>query len=150
MSWVDNAAMFWSLDGTTWNKVSDHNRDVISMSVERIETKNRMANGTMRKYTVAKKRTWSTTWNNIPSRNDIPNSFTTADGGFAGRDIENWHNTVDGPFYLMLRTGQDKNTDNSDIDDGQIFTVMISDFSKDVNKRGTIDLWNISISLEEV
>jgi hypothetical protein len=37
-------------------------------------------------------------------------------------------------------------------DDGNFYmvNVMISDFSKEVMKRGRVDLWNVSITLEEV
>jgi hypothetical protein len=48
--------------------LSDHNRSPIDMSNERIEQRQRMANGTMRSYFIADKLTVSTSWVNLPSR----------------------------------------------------------------------------------
>ena len=139
MSWTSNAAMFWN-DGGTFQKITDHNRQPLTVTIERIEKKARMVNGTLRRYTVAKKRSWQTSWENVPSTNNN-GGLTTADGGWAGEDIENFHDTTDGAFDMQLRDG-----------DGTIetVTVMISDFSKDIAKRGVVDLWNISITLDEV
>lgn len=140
MAWTDNAAMFWH-DGTTFRKITDHNRQPLSVSVERIEKKKRMVNGTLRRYTVAKKRTWSTSWDMLPSKNGVSGGFSTADGGYAAEDIEAFHNSNNGAFQMQLRRG-----------DGTVetVTVMISDFSKDIAKRGVVDFWNVSITLEEV
>lgn len=140
MAWSDNTAMFWH-DGTQFRKITDHKRSPLSVATERIEKKQRMANGTLRRYTVAKKRTWSASWDMIPSTNSNPNSLTTADGGWAGDDIEGFHNSTNGEFQMQLRDGE-----------GTIetVTVMISDFSKEVIKRGVVDFWNLSITLEEV
>lgn len=148
MSWTENAAMFWH-DGTTFKKITDHNRTPLSISVERFERKQRMANGTLRRYSVAKKRTWSASWDMLPSRNDAAGGITTADGGWAGKDIENFHNSTDGAFRMRLRAGRDS---EKAITDGTIeeVTVMITDFSKEVVKRGVVDFWNLSITLEEV
>lgn len=140
MTWTSNAAMFW-WDGNEFVKVTDHNRSALSVSVERIEKKSRMANGTLRRYTVAKKRTWSCSWDMIPSKNGVIGSLSTVDGGMAGNDIEDFHDNTDGAFLMQLRQG-----------DGTVetVTVMITDFSKDTAKRGPgIDFLNISITLEE-
>jgi len=140
MVWTDNAAMFW-FDGTTYRKVTDHNRAELSVAVERIENSQRMVNGTLRRYTVAKKRTWSTSWDMLPSTNSKVNGLKTVDGGWAGEDIEAFHNSTNGAFQMQLRRG-----------DGTVetVTVMITDFSKDIAKRGIVDFWNLSITLEEV
>jgi len=125
-----------------YRKITDHNRGPLDESVERIEKKQRMADGTLRRYTVAKKRKWSCSWENLPSKTGVTGYLNTADGGYAGQDIEAFHNAHDGEFNMQLRKG-----------DGtiEVVTVMISDFSKTVAKRGPgIDLWNLSISLEEV
>jgi len=140
MAWTDNAAMFWH-DGTAFRKITDHNRSPLNVGTERIEKKQRMANGTLRRYTVAKKRTWSTSWDMIPSTNTKATGMTTADGGWSGEQIEAFHNTTNGEFDMQLRLG-----------DGTIetVTVMVTDFSKEVVKRGIVDFWNLSITLEEV
>jgi len=141
MAWTDNAAMFWNQNGT-FRKITDHKRSPLTVSIERIENKQRMVDGTLRRYTVAKKRTWSASWDMLPSKNGVAGYLSTADGGWAGQDIEAFHNSTDGAFQMQLRRG-----------DGTVETVnvMIADFSKEIVKRGPgIDFWNLSITLEEV
>src|SRR5689334_1520192 len=112
MAWTDNALMFWSTNGTAWNKITDHNRSPLDIDYERIEKKSRMVEGTLRRYSRAKKRTFSVSWTLIPSRRDATRDgragLNTVDGGWAGEDIEFFHNTVDGAFYMKLRGGDDE------------------------------------------
>lgn len=153
MGWKENAIMYWSLDAVTWNKITDHNRGPLSISYERIERKGRMVDSTLRRYTVAKKRTFSTDWTLVPSVRDSvyagKTALTTVDGGWAGGDIKTFHDANDGAFWVKLRKGTDE---AKDITDGtiEIVRVMITDFSYDIDKRGPVDLWNASITLEEV
>lgn len=144
---LTNVAMEWYDDDPLvddWVKITDHNRSPIDVSVERIETKDRMANGTLRRYVVAKKRSWSTSWERLPSKNGLPGFEDTVDGGIAGEDIEAFHNDKDGSFALRIVGA-----------DGVVVataTVMISDFDKAVVKRssGGMEFWDLSITLEEV
>jgi len=48
--------------------LSDHNRGELGMTIERIEQKRRMVNGTMRSYHVADKTSISIEWDMLPSR----------------------------------------------------------------------------------
>lgn len=159
MAWTDNAIMFWADSAGTFRKVTDHNRSELNESTERIENKQRMADGTLRRYSVTKKRTWSADWTMIPSTNSKANGITTADGGWAGEDVENFHNITDGAFRMILRRGSAQGkTAPTPADsalpyrdsDFYIVKVMISDFSKSVVKRGIVDFWDMSITLEEV
>lgn len=139
---LGNAIMFWH-DGVAYRRITDHNRSSLVQDYERIERKQRMADGTLRRHTVVKKRTWSTSWDNLP-RTNTPGAggMTTADGGWSASQIEDFHDLQDGAFSMQLRHG-----------DATIETVnvMISDYSREVAKRGpNQDLWNISITLEEV
>jgi len=141
MAWTDNAAMFW-YDGTQYRKITDHGRSPLQVNVDRIEKKQRMADGTQRRYTVAKKRSWSCSWDSLLSKNGVSGYMSTVDGGYAASDIELFHKNHDEAFNMQLRSG-----------DGtiEVVTVMISDFNKEIAKRGPgIDLWNVSITLEEV
>lgn len=153
MSWQQNAIMYWSTDGSTWNKISDHNRSPLDVSWERLERKNRMAGGTLRRYSVAKKRTFTCSWEMFPSKMtpsyDGKTGVGTVDGGWAGENIENFYNTVDGSFWIKLRKGTDE---SKAIGDGsiEIVKVMFTDFSKSVTKRGIVDFWSLDVSLEEV
>lgn len=152
MSYKTNAMMFWSDDaGSTWHKVSDHNRAAMSVEVERIENSQRMVDGRLRRYSIAKKHTFTTSWDNFPSK-AVPggNGMGTVDGGYAGEDIDTWHNGHDGSFLLKLRDGQDDGKADNDVTI-DTYTVMITSYSKDVLKRGPlVDLWSVSLTLEEV
>lgn len=120
-----------------WNTVSitEHNRQPIKVSVERIEKGGRMANGTMRKYFIADKRTWSTSWEQIP---DLTSE--TVDGKWGGNDIENFYNNTPGAFTLGIKTSS-----------GTVqYTVMFTEFSKEIVKRGRYNAWNIDLTMEEV
>jgi hypothetical protein len=111
--------------------LSDHNRDALSMSIERIEQRQRMANGTMRSYHVADKLSISISWSMLPSRGfevipsfsqttGKPNILTpedkdqdppyyahksqqyTADGGAGGSEMLDWYDSHTGPFWVLL------------------------------------------------
>lgn len=141
MSWKTNPIMEW-WDGFSWVKISDHNRSSLSIDIERIENKKRMADGTLRRYVVSKKRSFSCSWDNLPSK-----KVQLLANGEAGEWMEEFHNTHDGAFMIRLREGSDI---NSEIGIEEV-EVMISDFSKEVLKRGpNTDLWSLSITLEEV
>lgn len=145
MSWITNPIMEWSEDnGVTWTKISDHGRSPLSINIERFESKQRMANATLRKYTIAKKRTFSCSWENLPDR-----ATTFLANGMPGNWMEDFHDRVDGPFKMRLRAGSDVGKTNPTT--AKVFTVVITDFSKDTIKRGpAFDLVNMDITLEEV
>lgn len=156
-AWTTNTIMLWS-----GNKITDHGRSALDFSNERIGTDKRMVDGTMRRQFIANKRTWSVSWENIPSSNSITGGLHTADGGYAGEDIENFYKTTPGVFRLTLKRGSanglstpanalllgfgpfsDANFDGAD--------VYIGDFSKSVVKRSLkADLWNINLTMIEV
>lgn len=141
MSWMDNSIMFW-YDGTQYRKITDHGRSPLQVSIERIEKKQRMADGTLRRYSIAKKRTWSCSWDNLPSKTGVAGYMNTADGGYGGEDIQAFHNAHDAQFNMQLRDGAGN---------VEVVVVMITDFSKEVKKRGQgIDLWTLSVTLTEV
>jgi hypothetical protein len=152
--WKDNAIMTWN-----GQKVTDHGRSPLTQSTERIGIDRRMADGTLRRQFVGIKRKWNVNWENIPSTNDAANGMRTADGGMAGEDIEQFYFETPGKFRLVLRRGSaiNKVAPNPpesalpyEDDDFYITNVMLSDFGKEVRKRGTSDLWSISVSLDEV
>lgn len=157
----NNPIMEWSTDPLsdttpTWYKITDHGRAPLNISYERIENKQRMANGYMRRYTVAKKRVWNLSWENLPS---VDTPFLA--GGQPGEWMQNFHDTNNGAFFMRLRRGSDieltNPLDGLDSDDPLVIAgtprgirVMITDFSKEVVKRGiAFDLWHIEMNLEE-
>jgi hypothetical protein len=142
--------MYWSDDsGTTWNRITDHNRSALNIGITRIGTDNRMVNGRLRRYAVTKKRQITTSWDMVPAFSG-GTALTTADGGWGGSDIKSWHDSHDGSFLVQLRKGSDV---GKTVGDGTVenLNVMITDFSYDVEKRGpNQDLWSVSITLDEV
>lgn len=152
--WKDNAIMSWS-----GIKVTDHGRASLSESTERIGVDRRMADGTLRRQYVGIKRKWSVNWENLPSTNDTVGGIKTVDGGMAGEDIESFYYNTPGKFRMILRRGSAidlpiPNPAESALpyedDNFYIVNVMLTDFTKEVNKRGVVDLWSVSVALEEV
>jgi hypothetical protein len=191
--------------------LSDHNRSQINMTNERIEQRQRMANGTMRSFFIADKITVDTSWSMLPSRSfkNYPNfdnentssnptvdtsgkpslitsklvdhdkdSDTplqpriipaygslyekdqqyTADGGAGGGEMLDWYENHTGPFWVLLSydkyanfgTGDDARQKLGQYSDAR--QMYISNFNYSIVKRGrnNFDMWNVSVTLEEV
>lgn len=87
-----------SLNGTTWYKLTDHNRGSIDITPTLIEKESRMANGTMRKYVVAKKDTISTSWDFVPGKSDC-----IVDGNYGGSWLTAFYNAnCSLPIYVRV------------------------------------------------
>lgn len=154
MSWKNNPIMTW--DG---QKVSDHGRAALNQDIERIGADRRMADGTLRRMHKTIKRTWSTSWENLPSTNTAVRGMKTADGGMSGSQMETFFNTHPGKFRMILRRGSAINKTPPTVTDAQlpfenddfyIVNVMLTEFGKEVQKRGASDLWSVNVTLEEV
>jgi hypothetical protein len=154
--------------------LSDHNRGEISFQNQRLEQRQRTINGRMRSYHIADKINISWSWNMLPSRSFYQNAeFNpatgispyenntqefTADGGAGGVEILDWYQNHTGPFWMYLAYDKYSNfgDDNSAFTHlaqyNQIVQVYFADFNYSVVKRGgnNFDLWNISVTLEEV
>lgn len=167
-------------EGIDFIILTDGNRGEISMSQQRIESRQRMVNGNMRSYWTADKLNLSTSWNRIPSRafsadvdfnpangevTDNPDTYTmyTVDGGAGGVDLLNWYENHSGPFYVFLGYDKFNINDTKNFEKlrvyNQVLKMYISSFDYSIEKRGGIwsnqttsgyDFWNINISLEEV
>jgi hypothetical protein len=153
--WTNNTIMTWNS-----NKITDHGRQPLNMSTERIGTDKRMADGTLRRQHVAVKRSWTVSWENIPSTNEILTGYKTVDGGWSGEQMEAFYHTTPGVFRMVLRRGSASglsvptgaSTLGPPFEDDNFYgvNVMFTEFSKEVTKRGTVDFWNINVTLEEV
>lgn len=153
--------------------LSDHNRSELSFSPQRIEQRQRMINGNMRSYHIADKLNISWNWSNLPSRayadpayfdsvgsSGMDNTILsyTVDGGAGGVELLDWYETHQGPFWMFLaydkysNFGKDSESMMHLVEYNQIIQVYFSNFTYDVAKRGRSnhDLWNISVTLEEV
>jgi hypothetical protein len=186
MLWSDNSGTIQNniripngLEKEDFLILSDHNRSAMGISQQRIESRQRMVNGTMRSYHIADKITISTSWTNLPSRSFSRNVIFngtgvaqmsgsdlehTVDGGAGGVELLDWYENHSGPFWVYL--GYDKYNEESFKVAGavtdQSFGYMsiyndirlmyFSSFEYSVEKRGatTFDFWNVSVSLEEV
>jgi hypothetical protein len=157
--------------------LSDHNRGEIGISQQRIETRQRMINASMRSYHIADKVSISCSWTRIPSRSYSRNvNFNSAgqstlsgateytvDGGAGGVEILDWYEGHTGPFYVFL--AYDKYNNDSfkvagNVTDesfnylsiyNDIRLMYFSSFEYSIEKRGgtNFDFWNINVSLEE-
>ncbi len=154
--------------------LSDHNRGDMQFNTQRIEQRERTINGRMRSYHIADKLSMSVSWDMLPSRGyaglpgysettglspDIRTTDEyTADGGAGGGEILDWYENHQGPFWMYLAYDKYKNFEGTagqyqNLNKyNQIIQVYFADFSYTVVKRGGTnhDLWNISVSLEEV
>jgi hypothetical protein len=157
---------------------SDHNRGEMSIMPQRIESRQRMINGTMRSYHIADKIRLSVSWERLPSRSYSRNvnfdssgkpvmitgdTEYTADGGAGGVELLDWYENHPGPFYVYL--AYDKYNNNSfkvsqQITDASfehlnvyndVRLMYFSEFQYSVQKRGgtNFDMWSVSVSMEE-
>lgn len=147
--------------------LSDDNREPISMTIERIETRERMINGRMRSYHIADKLQVSLSWSMIPSRafSSSPSfqdngtssaaSKYTSDGGAGGADLLKWYEDHPGSFWVFLSYDKPDNFSTNKYgrlaEYSQVIEMFVSDFSYSIQKRGATnhDFWDVSITLEE-
>lgn len=137
-----------SLNNTpVWTKLSEHNREPVSLDINRIEKTQRMANGTLRKVFTADKKNISTSWNMLPSY-----STMTVDAGYGAVDLKTFYlNKGKGSFKVKISYNAVSERD-------EILTMVFSSFSGTVLKRNVKEkssdvaqeYWNVNISLEEV
>lgn len=118
------------------NPITEHNRKGLDIDFEPIERESRMANGRLRRYSVARKKTFSTSWDMLPK-----GVAFAVDGKWAGGAMEDFYNAHTGAFELKLY-----NIDGTT----ETYTVMFSNFSKSITKRGAYDFWSISVTMKEV
>jgi hypothetical protein len=121
-----------------WNDepITEHNRKPLNVDFEPIQRDSRMANGRLRRYTVARKRKFSTSWDMLPK-----GVAFAVDGKWAGDAMVAFYLATPGSFELKIT-----NIDTT----VETYQVMFTDFSKEIVKRGALDFWNISVSMEEV
>jgi hypothetical protein len=163
-------------EGEDFIVLSDDNRSPITINAQRIESRRRMVNGTMRSYHIADKWSVGCSWTMLPSRSfarkvlwDLNGKPTNKDGcepfttdaGAGGVELTDWYEKNNGPFYVYM--GYDKFdhfTFGGEItDDSFNFLPVYNDiklmyfttYDYTVEKRGqqTYDFWTINLSLEE-
>jgi hypothetical protein len=99
-----------------------------------------------------------TTYIQLPNTTTFSDQFTS-DGGAGGVELLEWYSTHQDSFWVYL--SYDKYSNFLEEDESrysrlgqynEVIEMFISNFSYSVEKRGGLkhDLWNISVSLEEV
>ena len=147
-----------SLDGIDWYSLSDHNRQPINITYNLVEQADRMANGTMRKYVVARKFVIKVDWKDFPTLDSYlvdyknPASIESPFGPFAGAWIKQFYeNNNFQPIYVRLNFAQQEpytqssNTipngtymDSKTIGqngEARVYQAFMTTFTYNVNKR---------------
>jgi hypothetical protein len=156
-------------EGLDFIILSDHNRSEIAMSTSRIENRKRMANAHMRSYHLADKMVLSTSWSDLPSRSfsekqqfsssgrpSVPLTEYTTDSGAGGAEILEWYENNKGSFYVFLSYDKPHSFEEDKYEKlskySEVLEFYFSSFNYDIVKRGgqNHDLWNVSLTLEEV
>jgi hypothetical protein len=123
--------------GSTLNRLSDHNRSPIAVTMDRIENRKRMADGTMRTFVVATKRQWKTSWEDLPREN-----IQTADGFWGAVALISFYQSTLGSFQLVLTDGNNAT---------ETTTVMFDNFDFKLTKRSKYtDFYDIDLAVVEV
>jgi hypothetical protein len=129
------------------NALSEHNRAPISISTNRIEQTNRMSNGSLRKYFVADKLNISVSWSQLPSR-----ASATVDTKYGALDIKDFYDSATGQGSFTVTVKHANNT--TLYEKTMIFTScnfeMVRRNAKVTPNSTPQELWNVSITLEEV
>lgn len=134
-------------------KLSEHNRQPISIGKNRIEKQQRMANGSLRKFYVTDKQSITISWNMLPSFYNY-----TIDGGYGALDIKNFYDGT-----ATKASGALSGTSSFDVsikygNETKTMEMMFSSFSLEIVKRNVKqssgdpaqEFWNVSLTMEEV
>ena len=129
----------------TFNKVTEHNRSDLEVSVERIEQVTRTSDGTLRKNYITDKRRFSASWTMLPSYRTL-----TVDGAWGAEDLRTFYLSNEGKTSFRIRINLAKNGADQTSSGYEEYTVVFGGCNFSVVKRGLQPHWNVSIELEEV
>jgi len=127
---------------SVWYKMSEHNRSALDVTPIRIEKMERTANGTARKFFVAEKKKISCSWDMLPSTTAL-----TVDGGWGAVNLKSFYESSAGQGSFRVRLNY---AENGVTNVQSPITVMFTECSIVLVKRGAQAFWNVSITLEEV
>ena len=131
--------------------ITDHNRAPLSVNTDRIETRTRMANGTLRVNFIANKLKISSSWDRVPTLDS-----KTADGNKGAAYLKNLYDTQGATpvtVVLTIKNGSDGLT--TSVTKSMVFAsftyeIISRNTSYGSTTHGGFDLVNMSIDLEEV
>ena len=129
----------------TFNKVTEHNRSDLGVSIERIEQVTRTSNGTLRKNYITDKRRFSASWTMLPSYRTL-----TVDGAWGAEDLRSFYLSDEGKTSFRIRINLAKTGTDQTSSGYEEYTVVFGGCNFSVVKRGLQPHWNVSIELEEV
>ncbi len=128
-----------------WIKLTEHNRSELSISIQRIQQSQRMANGSLRKYFVADKKEFNVSWNMLPGTRGY-----TVDGQWGALDLITFYNSTEGQGTFNIRLNFAKSGTNQESAGYEEYTVSCTSFSATLLKRGEVPFYNVSMSMEQV
>lgn len=136
-----------SVTALGWRKISEHNRSPITINSQRIEKVERMSNGTLRKFFIADKKSFSVSWTVLPSYRT-----ETADNQWGAEDLREFYKSTlgQGAFKIRFRFAKDGSSVATYEPDTNGYTVIFSECSFTLSKRAVNAFWDVSISLDEV
>lgn len=145
--WIEAIDLLATPPGTvkTWNKITEHNRSPIDLNIERIEKTVRTSNGTLRKNHIADKRSFSMSWDMLPSYRTL-----TVDGGWGAEDLRQFYLSTDGKKTFNIRINLAKTGSDQSTSGFESYTVSLSNCNFTVVKRGLQPHWNVSLTMDEV
>lgn len=145
-----NGLAFENAGSLGFRRITEHNRSPLSINTERIESSQRMANGTLRKYFIADKLNLNASWEMIPSfRNE------TVDGGWGAEDIKNFYESSAGRGSFRVKVNPTVFSPSlvegtAALSDDYTYTMVFSSCDFTILKRGLQPFWSVNISLEQV
>lgn len=154
MAYPISAGIEVSINGSTWYKLTDHNRSEIQVSAEIIESAKRMANGKMRKYVIAQKTKIATSWSYVPSKSEL-----TVDLNKSSAWLDAFYEANVGvPIYVKLISSEidpspTKGSIPSDLNyktsltGSQVFQMFMTDYSSTIIHR-TVDSDYATMNIE--
>lgn len=126
--------------------LSDHSRSPLSVKYDMIEKSQRMADGTLRKYIISKKKVYTCEWTMLPTiRSQV------ADGKADARDLKdfyelNCYKPIDMTMYFSRNFAE-----RNDVGYTQSVGVFWSSFTFNVVKRyKNFDYWDITAEFTEI
>lgn len=120
--------------------LTEHNRTPVQMPRIPVKTDKRLANGSLRRYFVIDKLSWSFSWERVPALDTY-----TVDGKAGRNKIRNiYEENIGIEVPLIIRE-----TDASNAQITKNYTVFIDTFQDEIDKRFTYETWNVSMTLIE-
>lgn len=124
--------------------LSDHSRSELQIKYDVIEKSQRMANGTTRKYVVAKKKQLSCSWDMLPTVQSM-----VVDGNANAKKMKQYYELYAGqPLKMTLYYGRNASANATY---AETIDVFWDSFDFDISKRyNDFDYWNISVEFVEI